>query len=122
MIDLKKARGNIDRRYEAARQRAVEDFTVAARDCSAIVKMIESKYLPKRIYQWGSLLHPERFDENSDIDLAVEGITDAETFFALLGDAMKLTQFPLDIVQIEKIEKEFAEAIRQSGKVVYERT
>jgi hypothetical protein len=34
---------------------------------------------------------------------------------------MKLTRFSLDIVQIEKIEPEFADSIRQSGKVVYER-
>jgi predicted nucleotidyltransferase len=83
---------------------------------------MESKYRPVRIYQWGSLLHPERFDENSDIDLATEGITDAETFFNLLGEAMALTGFSLDIVQIEKIEPEFADAIRHSGKVIYERT
>jgi predicted nucleotidyltransferase len=84
--------------------------------------MIASEYRPRRIYQWGSLLHPERFNENSDIDLAVEGIIDAETFFKLLGDAMKLTSFPLDIIQIEKIEAEFAETIRLSGKIVYERS
>jgi len=35
---------------------------------------------------------------------------------------MKLTHFPLDIVQIEKIEPEFAQSIRQNGRVVYERT
>jgi hypothetical protein len=40
----------------------------------------------------------------------------------MLGDAMKLTRLSLDIVQIEKIEIEFADAIRQSGKIVYERT
>lgn len=28
----------------------------------------------------------------ADIDIALEGITDAETYFALLGDAMDLTR------------------------------
>lgn len=120
MIDLIKARKNIDNKYETRRLHSMERFTSATHDSLAIVTMIASEYRPRRIYQWGSLLHPERFDENSDIDLAVEGITDAETFFKLLGDAMKLTRLPLDIVQIEKIEVEFAEAIRQSGKIVYE--
>lgn len=101
---------------------AIELFDAAARDNRAIVNLIVSNYQPLRIFQWGSLLHPERFNENSDIDLAVEGITDAETFFNLLGDAMKLTSFKLDIVQIEKIEPEFADAIRTSGKIIYERT
>jgi predicted nucleotidyltransferase len=122
MVDVKKARKNINRRYEAKNRRSIELFNEATKDAVAIRRLIEAKYRPQRIYQWGSLLHPERFDENSDIDLAVEGITDPETFFSLLGDAMKLTSFPLDIVQIEKIEIEFANAIRQSGKVIYERT
>jgi len=37
------------------------------------------------------------YDENSDIDIAVEGIIDAEKYFAMLGDAMSLTRFRLDI-------------------------
>ena len=68
------------------------------------------------------MLHPERFTVCSDIDIAIEGITDAETYFRLLADAMKHTRIALDIVQIEKIEPEFATLIRQSGKIVYERT
>jgi|WetSurMetagenome_2_1015567.scaffolds.fasta_scaffold173139_2 hypothetical protein len=36
--------------------------------------------------------------------------------------AMNLTRFKLDIVQIEKMEPEFADAVRESGKLVYERT
>lgn len=122
MVDLTKARTNINDRYANRKMRAMERFNAASLDAGVIVQAILSKYKPQRIYQWGSLLHPERFNENSDIDLAVEGITDAETFFSLLGDAMKLTRFSLDIVQIEKIEVEFALSIRQSGKVVYERS
>jgi len=62
----------------------------------------------------------QAFDENSDIDIAIEGIIDAEKYFALLGDAMSLTRFPLDIVQLERIEPEFAEIILSKGKLIYE--
>ena len=55
------------------------------------------------------------------IDRAIVDITNAETFFNLFGDAMKLTRFPLDIVQMEKIKPEFAQGIRENGKVLYER-
>jgi len=41
--------------------------------------MIVREYKPLRIYQWGSLLEDRHFSEISDIDIAVEGITDAET-------------------------------------------
>jgi len=103
-------------------QRNKELFEKAENDCRNIVTMIIEKYSPKRVYQWGSLLHPDQFREYSDIDLAVEGITDVEIFFSLIGDAMRLTRFHLDIVQIEKIEPEFAESIITRGKTVYERT
>ncbi len=65
-------------------------------------------------------MFPEQFDENSDIDIAIEGILDATRYFALLGDAMELTRFPIDIVQLEKIEPEFAELILLKGKIIYE--
>lgn len=40
--------------------------------------------------------------------------------YRLLGDAMALTRFRVDIVQLERIEPEFAELIRLKGKVLYE--
>ncbi len=83
--------------------------------------MIISEYNPTRIYQWGSLLVPEQFDENSDIDIAVEGINDPHTWFAMLGKAMEISTFPLDIVDIGTIEPAHAEYTRKRGKLVYER-
>ncbi len=37
------------------------------------------------------------FTERSDIDIALEGITEAATFFAILAEAERLTRFPMDI-------------------------
>ena len=96
-------------------------YKKASNDCSKIIKMIIEKYNPKRIYQWGSLLHPEQFCEISDIDIAVEGIGSAELFFALYGDASDLTAFPLDLVELEKIEPVHRNSIVKRGKAVYER-
>ena len=93
----------------------------AARDAEAIVEMIAVRYRPARIYQWGSVLRPGGFQEYSDVDIAVEGIEDAAAFFRMLADAQAMTRLPLDLVQMEKIEPEYAEEIRQHGKVVYER-
>lgn len=120
-IDIEKARGFLlDRerkRLEALRKR----FREAQSDFKKIVTMIKERYKPLRIYQWGSLLDEEHFSEISDIDLAIEGITSAEEFFKLYGDAEKLTSFPIDIVQIEKIEPEFRELIVKRGRLIYER-
>lgn len=93
----------------------------AAADGKAIVEMIVKEYQPTRVYQWGSILRPEGFRDYSDIDIAVEGITDAETFFRMLGVGQAMTGFELDLVQIEKVAPEYAEDIRQHGKIRYER-
>lgn len=45
----------------------------------------------------------------------------AERFFAMYGDAEAMTRFAVDLVEMERIEPEFAEIIRMKGRVVYER-
>jgi len=119
-VDIRAARRNLERRWEKKRAGLDIKFEQASRDAAAIMEMIIGKYRPRRIYQWGSLLDKEKFGEHSDIDIAVEGITGAERFFALLGDAGDMTGFPLDIVQMEKIEPEFADIIRMKARVVYD--
>ncbi len=120
MLDIKKIKKNLHKREEIKKQARLKRFDAATRDFCTIVQMIINRYSPKKIVQWGSLLLSEQFDENSDIDIAIEGILDAARYFALLGDAMELTRFPLDIVQLEKIEPEFAELILLKGKIIYE--
>jgi len=122
VVEVSKARERLNHKYEVQRRRRLERHAAALCDAEKIVDRIASEYHPVRIYQWGSLLCPEKFTEYSDIDLAIEGITDAETFFRVLGDAMAMTEFKLDLVQLEKIEPEFAESIRRNGRIVYGRT
>jgi predicted nucleotidyltransferase len=116
------ARAAIDARYRQRRQHDLDLYEKAAADAAAIIDWIASHHASRRIYQWGSLLRPESFRSYSDIDIALEGVLDPAGFFAILGQAEKMTRFPVDIVQLEKIEPEFAESIRETGKLVYERT
>ena len=120
-IDISQAREHIRRRWEKEQGARNLRFTEAWRDFRAIVGLLVSKYRPSRIYQWGSLLDPRTFSEISDIDIAIEGITEAVTFFALYGEADRLTRFPLDLVELERLEPEFADIIRLKGVVVYDR-
>ncbi|MGL4943985.1 MAG: nucleotidyltransferase domain-containing protein [Thermoguttaceae bacterium] len=96
-------------------------YEQAQSDCQKIIAMIVAECNPKRVYQWGSLLHPEQFDENSDIDIAIEGLKNAEAYFFVLGRAMPMTSFPLDIVEIEKVHPLHLDSITQKGKLIYER-
>ena len=114
-------RAFLDRREQERNGRLADLHRQATADAERIVAFIRDAYRPTRILQWGSVLEPELFREYSDIDIAVEGISDAEKFFSLLGDAEKMTEFPVDIVQLERIEPEFRELLMQKGRIVYER-
>ena len=61
------------------------------------------------------------FSQMSDIDIAVEGITDPAVLSALSGEATELTRFPLDIVAIEHVHPAYADHIRRRGRIVHER-
>lgn len=97
-------------------------FAEMWKDASAIVTGIAERFSPVRIYQWGSLLDRARFRQYSDIDIAVEGVPDTRTYAQLEAMAWGMTDFPLDLVRLERIEPEYADIIRQKGVVVYERT
>jgi predicted nucleotidyltransferase len=95
-------------------ERACEDF-------ARIVDMAIRDFRPRRILQWGSLLVPDEFDESSDIDIAVEGLADARAFLDLLGKAVDMTAFPVDLVEWEKLDPDSRDSIMRRARVVYER-
>lgn len=119
-IDIEKAAAFV-RRKQLARQKELDArFIQATCDFERITEMIVERYRPRRIYQWGSLLDRRRFSEISDIDIAVEGIGSVEAYFQLLGDADEMTDFPVDLVEMEKIDPLHADSIRRKGRLVYE--
>jgi len=93
----------------------------ACADFASIVDMAIREFQPRRILQWGSLLEPQEFDEHSDIDIAVEGLADARAFLDLLGKAVDMTDFPVDLVEWEKLDPDSRESIMRRARVVYER-
>ena len=118
--ELARMKRNLKRK-SAKRSRALQErLSEARRDLDRIVRHIAETYQPRRIYQWGSLVDGKHFSERSDIDIALEGITDAATFFSILADAESMTRFPVDIVQMETIHPAYAESIRARGRVIYE--
>ena len=57
--------------------------------------------------------------ERSDIDIALEGLSAAERLFQVYARAEELSTFPLDIVELERIESEYAHLIRTTGRLVH---
>jgi predicted nucleotidyltransferase len=120
-FDIAGARRFLDRKRAIRKAANTERWELADADCRKIVAMIIERYRPLRIYQWGSLLNREMFREWSDIDIAVEGIPGPEVFSSLYGDADRMTNFPLDLVEMERVHPLHAETIRTRGKLVYSR-
>lgn len=120
-IDIEKARAFLAEK-ECKRKKALrERWEATGKDFEDIINHIICSRNPRRIYQWGSLLKLENFSEISDIDIALEGLSGPEEYFAILGDAMKMTNFPLDIIELEKLDPDTADHIREKGRLVYER-
>jgi len=120
-FDYNSARRFLEKKENDRENLLNERYNQACQDFRNIIEKIIENYNPKRIIQWGSLLNREYFSEISDIDIAIEGITSAEEIFKLYGDIMNMTNFSIDLIQLEKIAPEFAQLIKQKGKVVYER-
>ncbi len=119
-FDITAARRTFAQRSIHRSQQRQDRARQAQADFIRIKDMLVRDYHPKRIYQWGSLLCPEQFQEISDIDIAVEGWTDPMTGLHALDDACQLTRFPVDLVELERIHPAHAETIRKQGRLVYE--
>ena len=119
-FDYQKARSVLNEREKMETKRNAELEEKASEDFDVILQVV-LKYNPERIYQWGSLLESGKFNEISDIDIAVEGIDNVENFFKMHKEIEQLTDFTVDLVQFEKIEPEFRKIIKLKGKLIYEK-
>ncbi|MDA3941166.1 MAG: nucleotidyltransferase domain-containing protein [Spirochaetia bacterium] len=120
-FDYGTARNFLKEKFDKKKQHSYELFKKAAKEAEDIILLIQNNFSVKRIYQWGSLLSPEQFDENSDIDIAVEGLDSVEDFFKMYGTALEKTTFSLDLVEMEKIDVLNRKSIIKNGKLIYEK-
>ena len=120
-FDIEKGKQFLRKREEIKQKERTELFQQAWKDFSRIVELLVTKYKPYRIYCRGSLLDPEKFTKMSDIDIAVEGLSNPLDGLHAQGDAEELTDFPVDLVELERIHPLHVETIRKRGELYYER-
>jgi predicted nucleotidyltransferase len=120
-IDLEKVKEFLRRKRETRQEELQRRLEQAQADAARIRRRLIAEIDPKRIYQWGSLVHTQRFSEISDIDFALEGLPGQAEFFHALGIAMDETDFPVDIVELEKLDAATRDEIERRGRLVYER-
>lgn len=121
-IDITRARATLERRRQDRAARLAEREKNAREAVQRILDLLLEKYKPLRVYQWGSLLHEGEFREWSDIDIAVEGLSDPLDGLRAADDASRLTDIPVDLVELDRIDPRHAATIRDEGRLLYERT
>ncbi len=72
-------------------------------------EVLRAQYSATQILAFGSLVQSGRYDDRSDIDLAVKGVPVAK-FFRAWADAERHSEFEMDLVDLsdcpERLEKE----------------
>lgn len=98
------------RRYlrENLRQKALQKLSLAVK------KLYEAG--AEEVYIFGSVLKPELFDENSDIDIAVKGIPQNKKTEAYTAVEEILSEFKFDLIFLdEEVRQEIKNRIAEKG-------
>lgn len=103
------------------RRRAERRHSLIARKEAALVaaeraaNLIRQRY-NCRVWLFGSLAGAGKFDEHSDIDLAVESLPTQADFWRLYADVLaEATPFDVDLVILETASPKLREAVRRWG-------
>lgn len=77
-------------------------------------QLLKQSFGAQRVWLFGSMLTPERIRAESDIDIAVEGLAD-ERYLEALGQLLDLSDFSVDLVQMEYARERLQSAIARKG-------
>ncbi|RMF29247.1 MAG: nucleotidyltransferase domain-containing protein [Chloroflexi bacterium] len=107
------------RRREERRRRLQALAAEARADLAAIIEVLTRQYGVRRVILFGSL-RKGRFVEESDIDLAVEGLRRAD-FYEALGAVNRLSRWWVDLKPLEDLEPFFRERVLREGEQLFPR-
>lgn len=91
------------RRYQQAWQ-------VASQAC----QLLQDQFKATRVAVFGSLLHPDLFNEQSDVDLAVWGLIPAQYDEALAAIEAVNSDFSIDLLEMEQATGALGEQVQQT--------
>lgn len=86
------------RRERLRRRRMRERATQALEAARAAADLLRRRYGATRVRLFGSVLHPERFHERSDVDLAVEGLAPQDYLSAWASLNGPGGEFEIDLI------------------------
>lgn len=112
-------RGHRQRVARVRRARLIR-FQRAKEQAEAMAIALSHRFPGVRVWLFGSLLHAERFDERSDIDLACEGLP-APAYLEACNMLEGIGEIPFDLVRVETCPDELAARIRREGRLIHGR-
>lgn len=89
----------------------------ARKNLGKIVDLLVNKFQAKKIILFGSLAKGD-FHQDSDIDLAVEGINPAD-YFTALAEVNSLSDRAVDLKPLEALESHFLQRVLETGECLY---
>lgn len=82
-----------------------------------MISVLLEEYKVREVYLFGSLIIPEKsFTSNSDIDLAVSGLSVKE-YFKVWRELESMSEFRIDLIDIDRCAENFRQIILMEGKV-----
>ncbi len=90
----------------------------AQNEVEVIIQILVKQFAVKKIILFGSLVRG-KFNKNSDIDLAVEGVPKRD-YFTAVAIANSVTSRWVDLKPLEDLEPHFRERVLATGECVYE--
>lgn len=106
-------------RLAAAEEQRQSLIEAAQNQAQKSALLLAEKYGAKRVYLFGSLLYPDAFGRDSDIDLAAEGISSG-LFFKALAEANRASNFEIDLVPFEDCYPAMKDTILAEGRLLYD--
>lgn len=107
------------RRAERLAKEGASARSDAMRDALAFRGLLEERFHVDRVYLFGSIIQPDKFRPDSDIDVAVEGLAEGD-YFPALAALNNRTPFWVDLVTLENAPKSLEERVRREGVLIYE--
>jgi len=110
---------------EAARQRPAPQEPSASSDAervqlhqrvSAVAAALKARFGARRVILFGSLVHGAWFAPDSDVDLAVEGLSGENYWQAWRLAEELINDRPVDLIEIETVSPSLRRAIERYGE------
>ena len=119
-VDVRAAARRLAERRRVRQEEAQERLARAQSAAARLVDFIATTWRPRAIYLWGSLVHTDRFSNISDIDIAIDGFPAGEAELSQIRDlADSLTDIPVDLVVLERLDPGRVELIKRFGRRVW---